>query len=195
MLDEMIEGGSAICSEIIAKACLERARMRAKSDSRVQAALELKNLVLQRNLANEPIHLEAALEYTALLGDGIEKRLSLLQKIKSDFENGEDLIAQDYAQARLHLQEKNQVYQRYMQLIDAEILWIRSGLSKDFSEKRQFQENAMDLLIKMKEENADLLLGSQASSLFQKLTELALPEEATGDLAGEPDGIVECLNP
>jgi hypothetical protein len=50
----------------------------------------LKTLVLQKTLANEPIHLEAALEYIDLQmqiekSDQIEKKLALLIKTREEF--------------------------------------------------------------------------------------------------------------
>ena len=176
IFDRMIDEGSAIRSTTIAKACLARARIKlnrfhaekkegqTNESLRVQIASELKNLVLQRNLANEPIYLEAALEYVDLLGAGTERRLFLLEKMQSDFENGEDLFAQDYAQARLQLKEQNRIYEGYMQLLRAEILHLKAIL-----ETQTTSVAAQDLLTQIKEENAHPLLIQRASLLLQNM--------------------------
>ena len=62
----------------------------------------MKDLTLQRRLESEPIHFEAALEYISLLApNDREKQLSLLEKIKKDFEGTDDILSKDYHQARL----------------------------------------------------------------------------------------------
>jgi hypothetical protein len=102
-----------------ASACLQGAKLR---KDEVQAAVSLKNLVLQKTLEQEPIYLESAMEYVDLLAKGDrKKRKALLQKVKADFTAQDDLLSQDYHKAMERLREKEKVYQGYMQLIDAEI--------------------------------------------------------------------------
>lgn len=173
LLDQMIDDRSTLPSETIAKAKLKRACLKAKrlqkgaqdEPERIQIASQLKDLILQRRLANEPLHLEAALEYVDLQSSEEKKRLALLEKIKADFESSEDLLAQDYQQARSKLQEKNLLYEGYMQLICAEIFLAKSHLATDLSEQKELQAKAKDLLLQIKREKAHPLLLNRALSV------------------------------
>ena len=187
IFDRMIRDGSAIRSKTIAKACLARAHIKinrfhaekkeeqTNEALRIQIASELKNLILQRNLHNEPIYLEAALEYVDLLSTGTEKRLFLLEKMQSDFERGNDLFAQDYAQARLELKEQNRIYEGYMQLFRAEILHLRAILGEQTA-----SSEAKDLLMQIQTENAHPLLIRRASLLLQNM-DIKQPDAAISE--------------
>ena len=169
VLNEMIDDHSVITSEALGKAKLQRARLEIKrltqekdDPALFRVASELKDLILQRRLANEPLYLEAALEYVDLLGNRAEKRLSLLNKVKEDFESSSDLLAQDYQQARLKLQDKNQIYEGYLQLIQAEIFLAQSELEIAPSTQKELQAKAKDLLLQIKEGKAHPLLENRS---------------------------------
>jgi hypothetical protein len=109
---------------------------------------QLKTLTLQKTLANEPVHLEAALEYvdlqTALeeTSDRDEKRLSLLYKTKEDFQTQDDLLSKDYHAGRKNSPKKDRIYRCYLSLFDAEIFLCRFTLSKQEKERFHLLENA-----------------------------------------------------
>ena len=140
----------------------------------VKQIAQLKNLILQKTFYNEPIYLEAALDYVDLLGnldrDSVEeKKLALLFKTKEDFERRDDLLSQDYHEAREKMPRIEKVYQGYMQFIDAEILCLQALSAKDASEQKQLQAKAKDLLLQIIEEKAHPDLKSRAE---HKLNEL-----------------------
>ncbi|MES2273640.1 MAG: tetratricopeptide repeat protein [Chlamydiota bacterium] len=115
----------------------------------------LKNLVLQKSLPNEPLHLEAALDYISLqtkLDPSLEKKISLLQKTKSDFERSDDLLSKDYHAAFGALPQKEKIYRGYMRLMDAVILTEQAKLAEDPILQKELQANAKDLLLKIIEE-------------------------------------------
>ena len=166
--------GRSIRNNVVtASACLQSARLqitrwiKKRSGSPVKILTQLKNLVLQRTLANEPIHLEAALEYIDLRvlqeGKSVEKRLSLLNKTKTDFEMGEDLLSLDYQKSRKNFPEQDQIYRTYMQLFDAEILLCEAELASDRSERNVFKLRAIDQLKK--------ILSSPITSFLKKRVE------------------------
>lgn len=112
----------------------------------VQILAQLKTLSLQKTLANEPLHLEAALEYVDLQvsleeENREEKRLSLLAKVKEDFESQEDLLSKDYHAARLRCVEKNKIYSGYLRQIEAEILHCQFLLNKQDKERNHLLQN------------------------------------------------------
>jgi hypothetical protein len=85
LFDDIVAKSPTIRSFTGASASLQGVRLKQKCGalSCEDAATSLKNLILQRRLANEPIHLEAAIEYIALQAEGnAEKKLSLLKKQK-----------------------------------------------------------------------------------------------------------------
>ncbi|HSX38160.1 MAG TPA: hypothetical protein VLE95_04945 [Chlamydiales bacterium] len=123
-----------------------------------KTAPQLKNLILQKRLEFEPIHLEAALKYVELLEktapNPLEKRLFLLEKVKSDFEKTDDVLSKDYHYARLHNVEKNQIYEDYMNYIDHEIFLAKSTLINDVSIQKELQAKAKDFLLQIKCESS-----------------------------------------
>ena len=102
--------------------------------------------------------MESALDYIDLQSrspGGELKKLSLLEKMKRDFENTEDLLSQDYHIARSQLQKQDFIYQSYMQFLDAEILIQQN-------EQKELQAKAKDLLLKIIEEKAHPALVARA---------------------------------
>jgi outer membrane protein assembly factor BamD (BamD/ComL family) len=141
LYDEVIAANPTMRFEAPAAAALESARLKralfplsANDPMTEQVLTQLKTLVLQRNLANEPIHIEAALEYVNLQSRPesshyLEKRLALLSKLKTDFESSSDLLSFDYQNNRKALPEKDRFLQAYLHFVDADILRCQSQLA------------------------------------------------------------------
>jgi tetratricopeptide (TPR) repeat protein len=97
----------------------------------------LKDLQIQKRLACEPLHLEAALEYADLraslvpIESKMETTLFFLQRIQEDFTANDDTIRQEYHDARLRFPEKDTLFQIYMKCINAEILALQAKMSGD----------------------------------------------------------------
>lgn len=113
-----------------------------------QILAKLKDLVLQKTITNEPIHLEAGFEYVDLLSAkaSLNKRLDVLRKTKADFEQKEDLLSQDYHRGRESLPKKDRLYQAYLRLFDAEILLVQSLIKKNDPLKKEALELLQELL-------------------------------------------------
>lgn len=156
LFDRIVAKHPTVRTFISASAALQGARLRlakwAKEDHLPTEAdlsktrSQLKTLVLQKTLANEPIHLEAALEYVYLQQPlDIDKRLELFTKLKADFERQDDLLSRDYHTSRGVLMEKDRIYQSYMCFFEAEILLCRSSLASLDSEQNALLEQAKQL--------------------------------------------------
>ena len=95
----------------------------------------LKDLQIRKHLPDEPIHLEAALDYSefkVFFDDKdikVEKQLSLLQKVKEEFTTKEDIQSKDYHARRNLYPKKDTIYQSYIMLIDAKIALLKSRLA------------------------------------------------------------------
>lgn len=176
LFDSITKERANLKTEIGASAYLQSARIRANKwihttpateDPEFQKVLtQLKDLILQKNLALEPLYLEAALDYIDLQDRchaSLEKKLSLLQKTKQDFESGEDLLSKDYHLARQQTPEKDRIYQSYMTLLDSEILAVQSQLNSDEIVQKELQAKAKDLLLKIVEEQAHPALVARAN--------------------------------
>ncbi len=110
-----------------AEACLQSVRLREKKELIPFEDLlsQLKNLILQKNIENEPLYLEGALEYIALQekrDPSLTKKLSLLEKTKKMFTSREDLLSRDYHDKKEKDPTKEALFQKYMDLLDAQIL-------------------------------------------------------------------------
>ena len=138
-LDWVMGGETLIYSENLAKASLLKAELQAEAltskspeDPQFIALISLlKNLMVQKNIEYEPIHLKASLLYVNLLekcdeNGGISKRLNLLERVKKDFERSDDLLSKDYHLARSKNPKKDQIYRDYLQHIEEEIVKARS---------------------------------------------------------------------
>ncbi len=136
---------------------------------------QLKTLSLQKTLANEPVHLEAALEYidlqTALESDSLraEKRLSLLYKTKEDFETQQDLLSKDYHARRKHSADKDRIYRCYLTFFDAEILFCRFTLSNEEKERFHLLENAKRLYEEILRDSPTEYLAERAQRQLEQL--------------------------
>ncbi|MCC6127900.1 MAG: hypothetical protein IT584_01725, partial [Chlamydiae bacterium] len=115
-----------------------------------EAANGLKNLILQRRLSNEPVHLEAALEYIALQSENDPaKRIALLKKTKIDFESTEDLLSNDYQQSRAKLPAKDHIYELYFRFFDADICLCETKLVEDPLLQKHWQAKAKEILMEI----------------------------------------------
>ena len=152
LLDEITAKASSIRSSIGASASLQGARLKlgSKNHDQLEIANQLKNLVIQKNILNEPLHLEAALEYVDLQAKyDLNKKLALMLKIKEDFQETNNLLSKDYHAVRLQMPEKNTIYSHYMEFIDANIAALQSVIDP---EKEKLKEKKRSILLKLMEE-------------------------------------------
>jgi tetratricopeptide (TPR) repeat protein len=168
-------------SRVSAQAHLQGARLRAHRlleqkfpldhPEAIQTLTALKDLILQKTLFNEPIHWEAAFEYVELKQkiqpESPEKRISLLNKIKSDFESQEDILSKDYHKTRIKFPEKDKIYLGYIQLLDAEILLAEAENCSNLSLQKELQAKGKDLLLEIIKEKAHSALVSRATLRLQ----------------------------
>ncbi len=173
LFDDIVAESPTIRSFAGASASLQGVLLKQKQGtlSCDEAATCLKNLILQRRLSNEPIHLEAAFEYIALQAENnVEKRLSLLKKTKTDFESTEDLLSKDYHEARQKLPEKDHIYQLYIRLFDADIYLCQAQLTKEPALHQQLKKHAEELLLQIKADPiGNALLGDRINERLQRI--------------------------
>lgn len=157
-------------SPIGAAAILQGARLKTAQEkpNLTEIATQLKNLVLQKNFEAEPLYLEAALDYVDLIAkEDVAKRLSLLQKTKSDFEQTPDLLSKDYHAMRPKFPQKEKIYQGYMKFIDAAIYAAQAEM--DRAHRKELQAKSKDLLLQIKNE-------PQVASLQERVRKLLSDE-------------------
>lgn len=112
----------------------------------------LKDLIIQRTFAYEPMHLEAALEYAEMISfaeSGSEKeetRISILSKLVHDFESEEDILSKNYQNARKQMPEKENFFRAYLDLMDAEILVAKSRLTANKADATKYSQEATKIL-------------------------------------------------
>jgi tetratricopeptide (TPR) repeat protein len=112
---------------------IERDKLNLNNREVVKILSVLKNLKLQKNLKNEPIHLEAALDYVDiqfLIDKNEEKKLKLLLQVKEDFSSNEDIISKDYQNSKKLYPAKEKLLNAYLLLIDAKINLCRTKLGE-----------------------------------------------------------------
>lgn len=152
-----ISSSALLKDRFAAAASLQSARLKRSLENPDYPSIlsKLKDLVLQKKLENEPIHLEAALEYIDLQTQletpekKPNKRLYLLEKMKNEFQAQEDLLSRDYHAARMQLKEQNRTYLAYMDYLDAQILLTQSELQSDPERQKELQAKAKDILLQM----------------------------------------------
>jgi outer membrane protein assembly factor BamD (BamD/ComL family) len=87
----------------------------------------LKDLQIRKSLAQEPVHLEAALEYVRMRSEieSKEKQAELMRflllRVKEDFTSNEDVWSKDYHTSRQLLPEKDLIFQAYLMLVEAHL--------------------------------------------------------------------------
>lgn len=167
IFDSIVAHSSTVRSFSSASAALQAARLKIKNEKidLTQIASQLKNLIVQKTLANEPLHLEAALEYVDLQAQtDLAKRMALLNKTKWDFERTDDLLSKDYHEARVRYPQKDKIYQGYMRLIEAEILAAQAKL--DPEHEKDLQAKSKDLLLQIMNEPNTLALHERVRALL-----------------------------
>ncbi|MBS0624728.1 MAG: outer membrane protein assembly factor BamD [Verrucomicrobia bacterium] len=149
--DSIVASSPLFKNQASASACLQGIQLkRSLGIAAPEAAAALKTLILQRSLTNEPIHLEAALEYIDLQAQkDLDKRLSLLAKTKADFQSTADLLSKDYQESRHKLPQKEKIYQSYMTFFDADAYLCQANLKEDISQRKELQAKAKDLLLQI----------------------------------------------
>jgi tetratricopeptide (TPR) repeat protein len=184
LFDAVQKEKAALRTPFGASACLSSARLRSaqwmqrqpvSADTRFYQILsQFKDLSLQKTLSNEPLHLEAALDYvdlqTQFEPDPLKKKLTLLTKTKEDFESATDLLSKDYHAARARLPHKNQIYQGYMRLMEAEILTIQATFSEKLDIRKELQAKAQDLLLQIVNEKAHSALVARARKRLENVS-------------------------
>ncbi|MFA5250594.1 MAG: hypothetical protein WC371_04225 [Parachlamydiales bacterium] len=92
----------------------------------------LRNIKLQKSVKNEPLHLEASLDYieleTAALPEKEQclKRFELLKKMKEDFTSEEDVLSKDYQSSLKLFPSKARLVSAYLALVDAEMALMQA---------------------------------------------------------------------
>lgn len=92
----------------------------------------LKEVQVQKNLNQEPLHLEAAIDYAELRASLEPKEsqnaqlLALLLHAKQEFTSEADVASRDYQMMRKKEPGKEQIYQAYIMYIDAKIAHLRA---------------------------------------------------------------------
>lgn len=150
LLDEILKNSANVRNPTSAAACLQSARLKLMRQ-RDKALAQLKDLVLQKTLSNEPIHLEAALDYVEAHPD---KKLPLLRKIKSDFERQDDLLSKDYHAARREMPHKDRIYQAYLLWMESEIARLEAQLTQETETQKELQAKSKHLLLQIMEKEA-----------------------------------------
>jgi TolA-binding protein len=173
LFDEIVTSSATVRSAASASAALQGARLKraAQNPDLTEVATLLKNLVIQKTFMNEPIHLEAALDYVDLQAQADPlKKIALLQKTKADFERSDDLLSKDYHEARAQHPARDGIYQGYMQLIDATILAAQAQLESEPEQQKTLQAKSKDLLLKIINEPISNALIDRAQMLLNETT-------------------------
>ena len=189
LFDEVAAGSTLIKNHFAASALLQSSRLKLarlpkenltiRHPDLLKAAVQLKALVLQKSLQNEPLHLEAALDYVELQmlleqpEDRAAKRLALLLKTKADFESQEDLLSQDYHAARPQLPDKYRLYEGYIKVFDAEIFLTQAELSPDPERKKELRAMAKALFLQITADPSEPLLRDRVEQHLKSLNENA----------------------
>lgn len=102
----------------------------------VQVLNLLKELQIRKALQQEPIHLEAAIDYAAIRSSlappekQLEQMRFLLARAKQDFTSKEDVSSKDYHLGRELHPNQGLVYEAYLMLIDADLARLDSKLAE-----------------------------------------------------------------
>lgn len=114
------------------------------NDTEVKEILKLlEELEIRRQIAHEPIHLEAAIdraEIFASLCDPDDRERQLLEglsKVKAAFTARDDLWSKDYHASREQSPKQDHIYQAYIMLIDARISYLQLRVNGDQEQRRR----------------------------------------------------------
>jgi len=157
-------------SSIFNTAILESARLRfylldttCKTDTNeeiLEILNDLKELQIRKNVHSEPIHLEAALDYAKIRSEISEsperdaRYLFLLKRIQDEFTSQEDLMNQEYLWKLNHNLIKKQIFDVYMQFIDAEKYRLEARQAYQqghLSKVEELHESALSLYNEIKD--------------------------------------------
>ncbi len=138
MFETLLSKGEGIPSSVRNIALLEKSRIillnfpvgeKNENNPQLRSILStFKDLQIQKELQEEPVHLEAALDYADLRTSfapeisRVEAALFFLNRVKEDFNAKDDALSQGYHEARLRYPEQDRIYQAYMKCLEAEIL-------------------------------------------------------------------------
>jgi tetratricopeptide (TPR) repeat protein len=139
---------------------------RQESNPKIAAILDaLKDLQIQKKVASEPIHLEAALEYaeikSALSPADLrnEQELFFLKRLKEDFTASLDIQSQEYNHSKEAFPEKARLVQSYLKFIDVKILQLEAKIENERDQKEKADEllvAAANLLEELNQESESL---------------------------------------
>lgn len=96
----------------------------------------LKDVQIHKILMQEPIHLEASIDYVAIrsslepLEKQEEQQLFLFKRIRDDFTGKDDIWSKDYAEARRAHPDKNALVEAYLNLVEAHIQHLEGAIAK-----------------------------------------------------------------
>lgn len=163
--DTLINTSSHVSSYLSSAALLEKVRLQYSLLNETQRTLtsneimeilsNLKDLQIKKRLHSEPIHLEAALDYVkikcALIPSDKSQALFLLKRVKENFMQHDDVLSNDYHKARELFPEQSEIFERYMQYIDAEISRLEAIAAKESGDENAplLQENAHRQLLEL----------------------------------------------
>ena len=153
VFEALLLKGDAVPSYVRNMALLEKSRVllstmspgeKKEDNPRLSSILStFKDLQIQKELQEEPLHLEAALDYADLRtsfapeASRNEAALFFLNRVKEDFNAKDDPLSQGYHEARLRYPDKDHIYQTYMKCLEAEIL---SWEAKDAQSKNEIEK-------------------------------------------------------
>ena len=138
----------------------------------------LRNLIVLKNIAHEPLHLEAALDsidYQCALEkieDRAQKKLFFLKRFYKNFTNEADTLNKDYHTQRQKMPDQDAIYQNYMQLAKAEINLYKYLLSENQKTARALKHKKKALRLFTQLEKKDNLTEYLQKRLKQGLAVL-----------------------
>lgn len=162
----------------LAFSCLSPEERKLTNPEMTQLLSYLKQLELRKVLSEEPLHLEAAIDYAYLSAstdrESYDKTLlSLLFEVKKHFNDKEDLWGKDYAMSRQRLPEKEKVFQAYMLLIEGHIARLESketvinGSEYEREQKRAIARQIYEMLLQENFAVSKYLVDQAKSSLLE----------------------------
>jgi len=118
-----------------------------ESNDEVMAVLnQLKELQIRKNALSEPVHLEAALEYTTIrselasANEKNERNRFFLNRMKEDFESRTDTIGAEYHETLEANAEKKALYGCYMKFVDGELMRLEAEKKLQTESRSEFEE-------------------------------------------------------
>jgi len=115
----------------------------------------LKDLQIQKKVASEPLHLEAALNYAEIRSalsepESYAKNAHFFYKrMYDDFHSKEDPISNEYNTIRVNFPDKSAVYDAYMKYLDAQMLKTEAQMAradKRLEKSLELEDKALEIL-------------------------------------------------